>query len=117
MNSQHQVKSMLKEKASLLQKHGKHLFGKSSGTILPTPSNPRKKSKRYLQNTKSPFHLAPHTERDKVRGKSFSSQKIGSKKFHNGNQKKTTASNTYYRQTGSQQQRHGRYNCSTANVL
>ena len=82
---------MLKEKASLLQKHGKHLFGKSSGTTLPTPSNPRKKSKKYLQNTKSPFHLAPHTQRDKVRGKSFCSQKTGSKKFHNSNQKKNNS--------------------------
>ena len=50
MNSQYQVKSMLKEKASLLQKHDEYLFRKklSSGTILPTPSNPKNKPKRFL---------------------------------------------------------------------
>ena len=75
MNSQYQVKSMFKEKASLLQKQDEHLFGKRSGIVLLTSSNPRNKPKRFLQNTKSSFHLAPYTHRDNVRGKSFFSQK------------------------------------------
>ena len=44
MNSQYRVKSMLKGKVSLLQKHDEYLlFGKNSGTKLLTPSNPRNK--------------------------------------------------------------------------
>ena len=58
MNSQYVVKSILK----------------NSGTILLTPSNPRNKPKRFLQNTKSSFHLAPHTHRENVRGEGFFSQ-------------------------------------------
>ena len=46
MNSQYQVKSMLKEKASLLQKHGEYRFEISLGIILLTLLNPRSKPKR-----------------------------------------------------------------------
>ena len=48
MNFQYQIRSILKEKASLLQKHDEYLFEKSSGTSLLTPSNTRNKPKRFL---------------------------------------------------------------------
>ena len=48
---------------------------KRSGTILLTLSNQRNKPRRFLWNTKSPFHLAPQTHRENVRGKSFFPQK------------------------------------------
>ena len=63
MNFQYQLKSMVKEKASLLQNMTNIYSEKRSGAILLTPSNPRNKPKRFLKNTKRPFHLAPHTQR------------------------------------------------------
>ena len=48
---------------------------KCSGTRLLTASNPKNKPKRFLYNMKSPFHLAPHTQQENVKGKSFFSQK------------------------------------------
>ena len=48
MNSQYQVKSMFKEKVSLLQNMTNICSEKSSGTILLTLSNQRNKSRRFL---------------------------------------------------------------------
>ena len=73
---------MLKEKTSLLQKHEEHLFEKKFGTTLLTPSNSRHQLEIYLQNTKSPFHSAPHTHREKARSKSFFSLKLDQKVLH-----------------------------------
>ena len=82
MNSQYQVKSMLKQKVTLLQKHDNHLFGKSLGAIFLTPSNPRNRPKVYIYiEQKSPSHLAPHTHREKIRGKSLFLTKNVSKNF------------------------------------
>ena len=44
MNSQYQVKSMLKEKALLLQKHGEYLFGKKFRNHI----DPKYKPKIFL---------------------------------------------------------------------
>ena len=51
-----------------------------------------------------------------MRNKSFFAN-TGSKRSHNGNQQQHQQRHIYYGQTGSQQQRNGRYNCSTANFL
>ena len=84
MNSQYQVKPNGKEKgvtsAKARRTSKKKVQNKSStfkkkfrssGTTLLAPSNPRYKLEIHLQNTKSPFHLAPHTHREKAKGKSF----------------------------------------------
>ena len=66
MNSPYQVKSMLKKRRHFCKNTTNIYSEKSSAsaTILLTPSNPRNKPKRFLQKTKSPFHLAPHTHRE-----------------------------------------------------
>ena len=61
------------------------------------------KHRDFLEH-KGLFHLAPRTHQENVRGKSFFSQKPDRK-------------SSYYGQTGSHQQRYGRYNYSTANLL
>ena len=46
INSQYQVKSMLKEKASLLQRHDEYLFTKTFRNHIADTSNPRNRPKR-----------------------------------------------------------------------
>ena len=60
----------------------------------------------------SPLH-AP----TKFEGQKFFLTKNGSKKFHNDNQQQQQQQHTYYRKTGSQQQRYGSFNYSTANLF
>ena len=89
---------MLKEKASLLQKHGEHLL--------------RKKLKNHIadtiKSTTQTFSLSHSLAPRKIEEQKFVLTKARSKKFHNGNQQPT--------KTVSQQQRYGRYNCSTSNL-
>ena len=75
INSQYQVKTMLKEKAALLQKHDNELSERKTGVTLLTQSNQREKQRKSSQILKSPFHWAPHIHRDGVLGKMFFSPK------------------------------------------
>ena len=84
MNSQYQVKSMLKEKMSLMQNMANIYSEKSSGTILLTPSNPRDKQ-RDFHRTKYALFIKPLTRIEKFEGQKFFLTTTGSKKFHNGN--------------------------------
>ena len=59
MNSQYQVKTMLKEKASFLQKHDSELFGKKFRNHNADTVKSREKQK-YSQIQKNPFRGAPH---------------------------------------------------------
>ena len=54
-------------------------WGKSSETILLTPSNSWRKLNRYLQVTRSAFYWDTQAYEDKVRSKSFFSQKTDQK--------------------------------------
>ena len=67
LNSQYQVKSMIKEKASLMQKHDEHLFGHITDTIKS-----KKQTKEIFIEHKKTFHLALHTHRENVSAKMFS---------------------------------------------
>ena len=84
MNSQYQVKSMLKEKMSLMQNMTNIYSEKSSETILVTPSNPRDKQ-RDFHRTRYAFFIKPLTRIEKFEGQKFFLTTTGSKKFHNGN--------------------------------
>ena len=116
MNSQYQVKSMLKEKPSLLQKHDQYLKKKFRNHIADTIKS-KKQTKEIFMERKKPFSFSPSQAQRKCEGQKFFLIKIGSKKFHNGNQQQQQQRHTYYGQTGSQQQRYGRCNYSTANLL
>ena len=75
MKSQYQVKSILREKASLLQKHDEYLFGKKFRNHIADTIKSKKQTKEIFIENKSPFNLAPHKHREHVRGKIFFSQK------------------------------------------
>ena len=60
---------------SLLQKHDEQLFGKKFRNHIADTNKSKKQSKRFLYNTKSPFHLTLHTHREKVRDENFFRQK------------------------------------------
>ena len=109
MNSQYQVKSMLKKKVSLLQKHDEYLFWNKFRNHTTDTIKSKKQTK---ENSKSSFHLAFHMHWENVRGKTFFLTKTGSKKCHNGNQQQQQQRHTYYGQTRSQQQSYGKYNYS-----
>ena len=89
---------MLKEKASLLQKHGENLLGKKLKNHIAD----------NIKSTTQTFSLSHSLAPRKSEEQKFFLTKAGSKKFHNDNQQPT--------KTGSQQQRYGRYNCSPANL-
>ena len=65
MNSQYQVKSMLKEKVSLIQNMTNIYSEKSSGTIFLTPSNPKDKQKDF-HRTKYALFIKPVTRTEKI---------------------------------------------------
>ena len=67
MNSQYQVKTMLIEKAAMLQKHGSELSGKKfrNHTV----------ERKIFTDSKKCLPGAPHIHRDGVRGKKFFSPK------------------------------------------
>ena len=59
MNSQYHVKSMLKEKASLLQKHDEYLFGKKFRNHIPDTIKSKKQTKEIFIEHKKPFSFSP----------------------------------------------------------
>ena len=54
-NSQYQVRSVLKEKASLLQKHDEYLFGKKFRNHVADTIKSKKQTKEFLIEHKKPF--------------------------------------------------------------
>ena len=108
---------MLKEKVSLLQKHDKHLFGKKFRSHIADTIKSKTQTKEILIEHKKPFLFSPSHAPIKGEEHYFFLTKTASKKFHNGNQQQQQKHPTYYGQAGSQQQKYGRYNCSTANLL
>ena len=60
MNSQYQVKLMLKEKGSLQQKHDEFLFEKKFRNHITDTIKSKKQTKNIFIQTKNPFHSAPH---------------------------------------------------------
>ena len=108
MNFQYQVKSMLKENASLLQKHDEYLFGKKFRNHIADTIKSKKQTKEILIKYKKLFSFScSHAPRKCEGQKKVFLKKAGSKKFHNDNQQQQQQRHTYYEQTGSQQQRYG----------
>ena len=87
MNSPYHVKSMLKEKASLLQKHDKYLFGKkfSISNHIADTIKFKKQTKEIFIEDQKPLSFSPSHAPRNVRNKSLFLTKNRSKKFHNGN--------------------------------
>ena len=117
MNSQYQVKSMLIEKAPLLQKHDEYLFGKKFRNHIADTIKSKKQTKEIFIEHKNPFSFSPLLVPRKCGRQKIFLRKTKSKKFHNGNQQQKQQRHSYYGKTGSQQQKYGRYNYSTANLL
>ena len=108
MNFQYQVKSMLKENASLLQKHDEYLFGKKFRNHIADTIKSTKQTKEILIKYKKLFSFSySHAPRKCEGQKKVFLKKAGSKKFHNDNQQQQQQRHTYYEQTVSQQQRYG----------
>ena len=59
MNSQYQVKSMFKEKASLLQKQDEHLFGKKVRNHIADIIKSKKQTKEIFIEHKKLFSFSP----------------------------------------------------------
>ena len=59
MNSQYQVKSMLKEKASLLQKHDEYLFGEKFRNHIADSIKSKKQTKEIFIEHEKPFSFSP----------------------------------------------------------
>ena len=55
MNFQYKVKSMLKEKASFLQKYGEHLYGKKFRNHIADTIKSKKQTKEIFIEHKKPF--------------------------------------------------------------
>ena len=71
MNSQYQVKSMLKEKASLLQKHDEYLFGKKFRNHIADTIKSKKQTKEIFIEHKKPFLFSPSHAPRKCEGQKF----------------------------------------------
>ena len=83
---QRQLKSMLKVKASLLQKYEEYLFGKKFRNHTADNLKSKKQTKEIFIEHKNPFSFRPSHAPRKCEGKKFFLTKTESKKFHNGNQ-------------------------------
>ena len=59
MNSQYQVKTMLKEKAALLQKHDSELFGKKFWNHIADTIKSKRKTREIFTGSKKPFPWSP----------------------------------------------------------
>ena len=110
---------MFKGKASLLLKHDDYIFAKTFRNHITGTIKSKKQTKDIFIEHKKPFSFGPSHAPKKCEGQKLFLTKTGSKKFHNGNQQQQQQQqhHTYYRRTGSQQQRYGRYNYSTKNLL
>ena len=72
MNSQYQVKSMLKEKALLLQKHDEYIYGKKFRNHIADTIKSKKQTKEIFIEHKKPFSFSPSHAPRKCEGKRFS---------------------------------------------
>ena len=79
MNSQYQVKSMLKEKVSLLQKHDEYLFGKKLRNHIADTIKSKKQTKEIFVEPKKPFLFSPSHAPRKCERQKFFSQKLDRK--------------------------------------
>ena len=75
MNSQYQVKAMLKEIAAFLHKHDGQLFGKTFRNDIANTIKSNRKIRKIFTDSKNTFYGAPNIHRNGVRGKSFFSSR------------------------------------------
>ena len=75
MNSQYQVKSKLKKKASFLQKYDEYLFVKMFRSHAAGTIKSKKQTKEIFVGHKKPFSFSPSYALRKCKGKNFFSQK------------------------------------------
>ena len=112
MNSQYQVKTMLKEKAALLQKHDRELFGKKFRNHIADTIKSKRETREIFTESKKPFPWSPSYPPRRSEGqKVFLTKGGGSNygKFNNGSSK--------FRQTQTSQKRHGKYTFFKQNLL
>ena len=98
---------MLKEKASLLQKHDEHLFGKKFRNHIADTIKSKKQTNEIFVEHKKPFSFSPSHAPGTYEGQKFFLTKTRSKKLNNGNQQQQQR-HTYYGQTENQQRRYRR---------
>ena len=79
MNSQYEIKSMIKEKASLLQKHDEYLFLKKLRKHIADNIKSKKQTKEIFIEHKKPFSFSPSHALRKCEGQKFFLTKAGSK--------------------------------------
>ena len=75
MNSQYQVKTMLKEKSALLQEHDSDLFGKKFRCHIADTIKSKRETREIFTESRTSFPWSPSIHRDGVRGKKFSHQR------------------------------------------
>ena len=113
MNSQYQVKTMLKEKAALLQKHDSELFGKKFRNHTAGTIKSKRETRETFTDSKKPFPWSPsYPPRRSERQKVFLTKGGGSSygKFNNGSSK-------LRQQTQTSQQRYGKCTLFKQNLL
>ena len=113
MNSQYQVKTMLKEKAALLQKHDSELFGKKFRNHIADTIKSKRETREIFTESRKPFPWSPSYPPRRNEGqKVFLTKGGGSKyrKFNNGSCK-------FRQQTQTSQQRHGKCTFFKQNLL
>ena len=71
MNSQNQLKSTLKEKTSLLQKHDEYLFGKKFRNHIADTIKSKKQTNEIFIERKKPFSFSPSHAPRKCEGQKF----------------------------------------------
>ena len=79
MNSQYEIKSMIKEKASLLQKYDQYLFLKKFRKHIADNIKSKKQTKEIFIEHKKPFSFSPSHALRKCEGQKFFLTKTGSK--------------------------------------
>ena len=90
MNSQYQVKTMLKEKAAILQKHDSELFGKKFRNRITDKIKSKRETRVIFTDSKKPFPCSPSYPPKRSEGqKVFLTKGGGSNygKFNNGSRK------------------------------
>ena len=76
MNSQYQVKTIIKEKAALLQKHDSELFGKKFRNYIVDTIKSKRETREIFKDSKKPFPWSPSYLARRSEGvKSFSHQR------------------------------------------
>ena len=112
MNSQYQVKTMLKEKAAFLQKHGSELFGKKFRNHNADTVKSKRETEIFTDSKKS-FPWSPSYPPRRSEGKKVFLTKGGGSnygKFNNGSSK-------FRQQTQTSQQRYGKCTFFKQNLL